>query len=210
MSRAETSYFKLRRSAEAGAKSGFCSDGLHGKEDTVGQSEILGAESGTRDWVDGETKVAEAPEDHGDELRLWLRLLTCTTLIETEVRRRLREEFDFTLPRFDLLAQLERADKGMMLGELSRRMMVSAGNLTALVERLAEAGYISRSTLESDRRVQVIALTDFGRDTFRRMAARHGEWIGALLKGLSPRDRDALLGTLGRLKQSVRATMAEG
>src|SRR4029453_11298515 len=75
--------------------------------------------------LDAETKVAERPDDHKTELRLWLRLLTCTTLIENEVRKRLREGFDITLPRFDLLAQLDRAPNGMTLGEVSQRMMVS-------------------------------------------------------------------------------------
>ena len=92
--------------------------------------------------LDAETKVAERPADHEAELRLWLRLLTCTTLIEGEVRRRLRDEFDVTLPRFDLMAQLDKAPNGMTLGELSQRMMVSNGNVTGLVERLAQAGLI--------------------------------------------------------------------
>jgi DNA-binding MarR family transcriptional regulator len=163
----------------------------------------------TRDgWIDAETKVAEAPADHGDELRLWLRLLTCSTLVETEVRRRLREEFDFTLPRFDLLAQLERASDGMVLGELSRRMMVSAGNLTALVERMVESGHVSRTTSPADRRVQIIALTDHGRAAFRRMADRHGEWIGSLFADLSAGDRAILMTELGRLKGSVRRALA--
>ncbi|HMM62507.1 MAG: MarR family transcriptional regulator [Mesorhizobium sp.] len=166
-------------------------------------------ESGQR-WLDGETKVAEAPADHDDETRLWLRLLTCTTLVESEIRRRLREDFDFTLPRFDLLAQLERADQGMVLGELSKRMMVSAGNLTALVERLVESGYVTRSPLPSDRRVQIIALTDFGRKAFRTMAERHGDWIGELFEHLSARERDELMVALGKLKQSVRKTLAKG
>jgi DNA-binding MarR family transcriptional regulator len=160
------------------------------------------------DWVDGETKVEEAPHDHGDETRLWLRLLTCTTLVETEVRRRLREEFDFTLPRFDLLAQLERAEDGMVLGEVSKRMMVSPGNLTALVERLAESGYVSRTVSPKDRRVQIIALTEAGRAAFRNMADRHGEWIGDMFKQLSARDGAALMKELGKLKNSIRATLS--
>jgi DNA-binding MarR family transcriptional regulator len=155
-------------------------------------------------WLDGETKVAEAPGDHGDETRLWLRLLTCSTLVENEIRRRLRDEFDTTLPRFDLLAQLERAHEGMVLGELSKRMMVSAGNLTALVDRLVESGHVSRTTSPSDRRVQIIALTDFGRDWFGNAAARHGDWLGAMFAGLSPHERDGLLAALGKLKDSVR------
>src|SRR5438067_1812063 len=86
--------------------------------------------------LDSETKAVELPEDHGNELRLWLRLLTCTTLIEGEVRGRLRERFDVTLPRFDLMAQLDKVPDGMTLSDVSKRMMVSNGNVTGLVERL--------------------------------------------------------------------------
>lgn len=158
-------------------------------------------------WLDGETKVLEAPGDHGDELRLWLRLLTCATLVETEVRRRLREEFDFTLPRFDLLAQLEKAPEGMVLGEVSKRMMVSAGNITSLVDRLVQSGHILRTTSPTDRRVQVISMTPFGHDEFRKMAARHGDWIGDLFAGLSPRDSAALMKELAKLKRSIRTEL---
>ena len=94
--------------------------------------------------LDAETKVTERPHDHKDELRLWLRLFTCKEVIEGEVRRRLRDSFDVTLPRFDLMAQLDRARNGMTLGELSQRMMVSNGNVTGLVERLVEQGLVQR------------------------------------------------------------------
>ncbi|WP_395446517.1 MarR family winged helix-turn-helix transcriptional regulator (plasmid) [Aminobacter sp. UC22_36] len=161
-------------------------------------------------WVDGETKVLEAPADHGTELRLWLRLLTCSTLIETEVRRRLREEFDSTLPRFDLMAQLERAKDGMVLGEVSKRMMVSPGNITVLVERLAESGHISRTTSPTDRRVQIIALTPFGRAEFEKMAAAHADWIADLFGNLAPKDGAVLLDELAKLKRSVVASLAKG
>ena len=97
--------------------------------------------------LDAETKVAERPADHKAELRLWLRLLTCEQLIEAEVRRRLRDSFDVTLPRFDLMAQLDRAPNGMTLGELSQRMMVSNGNVTGLVDRLVAQGLIRRRAL---------------------------------------------------------------
>lgn len=163
--------------------------------------------STTEDWIDSETKVLEAPEDHGDELRLWLRLLTCSTLIENEIRRRLREEFDFTLPRFDLLAQLDRADGGMVLGEVSKRMMVSAGNITSLVERLVESGHIKRASLPTDRRVQIISLTPFGRSAFRKMAAKHALWIAGLFDGLGAKDRAALMRELGKLKKSAIDTL---
>lgn len=161
-------------------------------------------------WIDAETKVAEAPHDHRTELRLWLRLLTCTTLIETEVRRRLRDEFDFTLPRFDLLAQLDKAEDGLVLGEVSKRLMVSAGNVTALVERLLESGHITRTPSPTDRRVQIIRMTDTGRADFRRMADAHGDWIGILFEGLGEADMAALMDLLARLKTSVRAGIRDG
>ena len=158
-------------------------------------------------WVDGETKVLESPSDHGDELRLWLRLLTCSTLVENEIRRRLREEFDCTLPRFDLMAQLERASGGMVLGELSKRMMVSPGNMTALVDRLTESGHLTRTPLPTDRRVQIVALTRYGRAEFRKMANAHADWIAELFGQLSARDGKALFDRLGKLKTSILASL---
>ena len=158
------------------------------------------------DTLDAETKAAEHPDSHRDELRLWLRLLTCTNLIEAEIRRRLRERFDVTLPRFDLLAQLDRAPGGMTLSDLSRRMMVSNGNLTALVERLAASGHLDRQTSPTDRRAQVIRLTQEGRAAFRAMAAEHELWISELLGGLAPTDVAGLLSLLAKTKRSVRQT----
>ena len=162
------------------------------------------------EWVDGETKVLEAPGDHGAELRLWLRLLTCSTLVETEIRRRLREQFDSTLPRFDLMAQLERAPEGMVLGEVSKRMMVSPGNISVLVERLVDSGHISRTTSPADRRVQIIALTPSGRAHFEEMAAAHAEWIAALFAGLDAGDGAVLLDELAKLKRSIVASLGKG
>src|SRR3989442_14857270 len=115
--------------------------------------------------LDAETRVAERPGDHKAELRLWLRLFTCKTLIESEVRRRLRDTFGVTLPRFDLMAQLDRAPSGMTLGELSRRMMVSNGNVTGLVDRLVAQGVVRRRPSPSDRRSQFVSLTAEGRRT---------------------------------------------
>ena len=161
--------------------------------------------------LDSETKVLESPHAHKDELRLWLRLLTCTNLIEAGIRKRLAERFDTTLPRFDLLAQLERAPKGMTLGDLSRRMMVTNGNVTGLVERLVQSGHLKRSSLPGDRRVQIVKLTSKGQTHFNRIAAAHEQWIAEFFAGLSPRDIDGLIQSLGKLKESVRsASLAAG
>src|SRR3954468_12494613 len=113
--------------------------------------------------LDAEPKVAERPHDHRDELRLWLRLFTCKEGSDTEGRRRRRDSFQGPLPRFDLLAQLDRAPKGMTLGELSQRMMVSNGNVTGLVDRLVEQGLINRRPSPRDRRAHIVRLTAEGR-----------------------------------------------
>ena len=160
--------------------------------------------------LDAETKAAERPHDHHDELRLWLRLLTCTTLIEGEVRRRLRETFDVTLPRFDLMAQLDKTPDGMTLGELSSRMMVSNGNVTGLVERLVEQDLIDRRPSEKDRRAQIVTLTAEGQRLFRAMARANANWIGEMLAELSQTDIETLLRLLGRTKASARRAIGGG
>jgi DNA-binding MarR family transcriptional regulator len=159
--------------------------------------------------LDAETNAVAMPEDHREELRLWLRLLTCTTLIEGEVRRRLRQRFDVTLPRFDLMAQLEKAPDGLTLSDLSKRMMVSNGNLTGLVERLVASGHLDRRTSRTDRRSQVISLTEAGREEFGMMMAEHEDWIASLFAGLSPRDRQDLMRLLAKTKLSARKAIAE-
>ncbi|GGK28903.1 MarR family winged helix-turn-helix transcriptional regulator [Salinarimonas ramus] len=160
--------------------------------------------------LDHEAKALEAPADHAAELRLWLRLLTLSTMIEGEVRRRLRDRFDVTLPRFDLMAQLVRAPDGMTLSDVSKRMMVSNGNVTGLVERLVESGHLDRRVSETDRRAQVIRLTDAGLDAFRAMAAEHEEWIAEMLSGLDEDEIDTLMTLLGKVKASTRTAMEKG
>lgn len=153
---------------------------------------------------DRETKATERPGDHKDELRLWLRMLTCSTLIEREIRRRLREEFRTTLPRFDLMAQLEKSATGMTVGEVSQRLMVSNGNVTTVVAGLVEDGLVDKRPAPHDRRVQVISLTATGRRQFKAMAERHEGWIADLFAALEPAEIAGLMRHLGAAKASIQ------
>ncbi len=144
------------------------------------------------------------------DLRTWLKLLTCTTLISAELRRQLRDQFDFTLPRFDMLAQLDREPGGLVLTELSKRLMVSPGNVTPIMNRLVEEGYITRATSSLDRRVQIVCLTADGRRKFRRMAKKHGQWVNAMMSGLALEERRALSGLLDDLKANLRGGAIAG
>jgi DNA-binding MarR family transcriptional regulator len=148
----------------------------------------------------------ESALDRGDklELKVWLRLLTCTNLIEAHVRNRLRESFGTTLPRFDLLAQLDRAPEGLTMGELSSRLMVSGGNVTGLVEALRREGKVARNAHPKDRRSQIIRLTAKGRRFFQAMTPVHEQWIDTLLKGISRAEMEALFELLGKLKLSTQ------
>ena len=139
------------------------------------------------------------PEDHQD-LRLWLRLLTCSNLIEGTIRSRLRTEFGTTLPRFDLMAQLQRAPDGMKMSDLSQHMMVTNGNITGITDQLEKEGLVERIKVATDRRSSLIRLTPKGRRTFRKMAQAHETWIQSLFSGLSDTSRKALYDALGELK----------
>lgn len=141
------------------------------------------------------------------DIRLWLRLISCTSMIENTVRRRLRREFGVTLPGFDVLAQLDRTPRGLSMSELSARLMVTNGNVTGLVDRLITRGLVARRTDSKDQRVQVIRLTRKGRALFGRMTPAHHAWIGEMLGGLKTGELERLYASLGRLKTSARSAL---
>lgn len=150
--------------------------------------------------ADLETRIRA---DHPDELRLWLRMLACTTLIEKQVRTRLREQFATTLPRFDLMAQLDREPDGLRMNELSRRMMVSNGNITGIAKQLEIEGLVERIAVDEDRRACLVKQTRQGRRRFREMAAAHESWIVSCLAGIDAAEAKRLYVLLGKLKRAV-------
>lgn len=152
---------------------------------------------------------ARAHSEHPEALRLWLRMLTCTQLVEKRVRSRLREEFDTTLPRFDLMSQLERAPDGLKMNELSRRMMVTGGNVTGITDQLVAEGLVERVDVEGDRRAYRVRLTGKGRALFRDMAHAHEQWIVQAFGGLGERDLTALHKLLGKVKEQVQVRLQE-
>jgi DNA-binding MarR family transcriptional regulator len=157
--------------------------------------------------LDGEARVSDAADRHGDEARLWLRLSTCSSLIETELRRRLRDRFDFTPARFELLAQLAQSKTSMALSDVSKRMMVSQSNITSLTHHLIRSGHIRRTTSPTDRRVQIISFTALGRTAFRKMAAQRTKWVAELFADVPARNRAALMKDLAGIERSVASVV---
>jgi len=152
---------------------------------------------------------ARGHSEHPEALRLWLRMLTLTQLIEKQVRTQLREQWGTTLPRFDLMAQLERNPDGLKMNELSRRMMVTGGNVTGITDQLVAEGLVERVEVEGDRRAYRVRLTPRGRALFGEMARQHEGWIVAAFEGLSSAEVDTLRQLLGKVKQHVNDTPLE-
>jgi DNA-binding MarR family transcriptional regulator len=150
----------------------------------------------------GHENGALAP-DHAS-LRLWLRLLSCTTLIENEVRKRLRAEFTTTLARFDLMALLARYPDGLKMSEMSQMLMVTGGNVTGITDNLERDGLVKRTAMPGDRRAWKVCLTPQGRAAFDEMAAAHETWMTDWMHHLAPHEQQALYTLLGTLKRGVR------
>lgn len=139
------------------------------------------------------------------DVRVWLRLLSCATTIEKRLRRRFIAKFDTTLPRFDVMATLERHPDGVTMGELSRTLLVSNGNVTALARQLEADGLAVSRPAPDDRRSSIVALTAEGRRHFAELAAAHHAWIKGMFAGISRDDQAALYKLLATLKESIGA-----
>jgi DNA-binding MarR family transcriptional regulator len=143
---------------------------------------------------------ARAVADDHIDLKIWLRLLACSTQIEQQIRQRLRARFATTLPRFDYLAQLERHPDGLRMNALSRYLMVTGGNITGLTDQLTKEGLVARVDDPEDRRAYRVAMTEKGRAEFAAMAAEHESWLAGMFRGLGAGDKEQLYDQLGRLR----------
>jgi DNA-binding MarR family transcriptional regulator len=153
----------------------------------------------------------ESRATHDDHLsvRVWLRLLTCTNLVEGRVASRLRDDFDTTLPRFDFLSQLERSVGGLRMTEISKRMMVTGGNVTRIADQLLAEGLITRSVAPGDRRAAIVKLSAAGRRAFAEMARRHESWVVEMFAGLTETDRTQLYALLAKLKRHLNTAESD-
>lgn len=183
---------------------------IHGKfmaNSMTGRTNASNGNGSGEILLDLETRTTK--DDH-QSLRLWLRLLSCSVRIENHVRARLRQEFDTTLPRFDLMAQLERSPEGLRMTELSKRMMVSGGNITGITDQLEGEGLVLRISDHNDRRALTVKLTEKGKMRFREMATHHEEWVTQLFRGLNREEKQELFSLLQKMKSHLRVLIPNG
>ncbi len=157
-----------------------------------------------------EVSKESAAEHSKESLRTWLRLLSCETVIERQLRTLLRQNFSVTLPQFDVLSELERADDPLTMSQLSKELMVSNGNVTGVIDRLENTGFVKRVRAEHDRRIQYIELTPQGSREFDRMAVAHEQWLAELMSGLSLTEMGKLQRLLLKTRQSVSSNWTTG
>ena len=154
----------------------------------------------------GEAKSAGAGRPvRKQRLRLWIRLLLARQVIEAELRKRLRDRFDMTLPQFDVMAALDRNPDGMMMTSLSEALMVSNGNVTGIIDRLMAKGYVARENFAGDRRRFIVKLTPQGRDEFNGVARMHESWVDELLSDIEVGEAEHVLVKFEQLAQTPAA-----
>lgn len=163
----------------------------------------------TLPWPEKHDGEMASDAETRDAVRLWLRLLSCTMVIEKRIKRGLAEQYATTLPRFDIMAALDRAEAGLSMSALGRALLVSNGNITGLVQTLLRDGDVAMATAPGDRRTAVVTLTEAGRARFRMMASSHHGWVDAMFAGLSGAEKAQMLGLLGNLRGSVAAAGPE-
>jgi DNA-binding MarR family transcriptional regulator len=183
-------------------------------DDQISHGRIMAFKTATRRKKNAPSSASSKakprlPRTGREDLRLWLRLLSCSARIESVLQRRIANEFGVSLARFDLMAQLERVEDGLTMSEVSRRMMVSNGATTSLVDRLVEDGLVLRKAHPEDRRTIVLHLTERGRERFLNIAKEHERWVIGLLAGLDSGVKQDLLSGLADLKQHLERQSAQ-
>jgi DNA-binding MarR family transcriptional regulator len=170
-------------------------------------SEFKSKHPPVRDQESMGLEARASKEDH-QSLRVWLRLLSCSTEMEGEISRRLRAQFNMSLARFDYLAQLHRNPQGLSMRTLSRYLMVTGGNVTGLTDDLQREGFVVREVSPEDRRSYYVKLTPRGRKTFEKIASVHESWVIDLFAGLQPSERDQLNKLLGHLRTHLAQVLS--
>ncbi|MWV26886.1 MarR family winged helix-turn-helix transcriptional regulator [Aurantiacibacter rhizosphaerae] len=146
----------------------------------------------------GETQV---PAGAGStELRLWVRLLACAKMGEKQIRRKFEDDFDTTLPRFDVLAALYRVPEGLQMSALSRALLVSNGNVTVIVRQLQEKGLVQTMTNPKDARSAIVSITEAGTRRFIELAEAHHSWTNEFFSNVPEGDKEELVRLLGQLR----------
>lgn len=150
------------------------------------------------------TRLAENAETRKTRLRLWLNILRTARSVENALREEMRVSYDQTLPRFEILAVLERSENGLRMSALSEQLMVSNGNVTGIIERLVQDGLVERLPVPGDKRATLVRLTHKGEAVFAEMADVHERWVNDLLDAVPPDTAQPLIDALTNIRRQIQ------
>lgn len=142
--------------------------------------------------------IAGFPADQQAALKLWITLSRAYNAVNAHALADVRRE-GLSIGEFAVLELLYHRGPSL-LGEIQRRILVSSGGITFLVDKLAEKGMVERRDSPDDRRARVAALTRDGTRLMKRIFPRHAARITAAMSGLSAseqREATRLLKQLG-------------
>ncbi|MEE8296041.1 MAG: MarR family transcriptional regulator [Sphingomonadales bacterium] len=154
--------------------------------------------------------MIKANSNNREALRLWLHLITLTTVVEKKIRRNLKTKFETTLPRFDIMATLDRSGQKMTMGDLTSRLLVSKGNVTGVVASLVKQGLLKRERDKSDKRTHYLSLTNKGKREFSEQAKAHQGWINDYFSGQEMSELSAMVAQLSKLKETISQNQKRG
>ena len=140
-----------------------------------------------------------------NRVRTWLKILKTSNLIEKQIKEKLRDDHNTTLPRFDVMSALYRSNSGLKMNEISGALKVSNGNITGIIDRLVKEGNVLRIAIEGDRRANLVSLTNKGKKQFEEYAIAHESWVNAMLKNISEQDSQVLINLLDSISQINRS-----
>ena len=140
-----------------------------------------------------------------NRVRTWLKILKTSNLIEKQIKEKLRDDHNTTLPRFDVMSALYRSNSGLKMNEISGALKVSNGNITGIIDRLVKEGNVLRIAIEGDRRANLVSLTNKGKKQFEEYAIAHESWINVMLQNISEQDSQVLIDLLDSISQINRS-----
>ena len=136
-------------------------------------------------------------------VRVWFRFIRLESRLQIAVSERLRE-IGLSVPQCDVLTTLTEAE-GVSQQDLAKRLYVTKGNISGLLDRLEGAGLVERRSTAADRRQYEIYLTPAGREAAERAICIQHELIGATLGRLPAEDLAAFENLLIATRDLFRA-----
>ncbi|MCJ2131968.1 MarR family winged helix-turn-helix transcriptional regulator [Methylobacterium sp. E-045] len=121
-----------------------------------------------------------------DPLRVWFRFIRLNRRVTAAMTAELRG-LGLSIPQFDVLSTLTERE-GLTQQDLAARLYVTKGNVSGLIDRLVQAGFVERHAIPGDRRSHALRLTPAGTEIAARGIAAQKAYVARTLGTLPAHD----------------------